>query len=153
MIKILQEGTSKREDQIKRGNQHINIFEIFFWLFFQDLILENTNGNARKQNLSFHWMFLKIVSIRIKIIEKTSEMRVLLLEFLFKLWFEYITRFLFLETYVDEYWGNKSKVCWMYHFTKYIWKYYRYWIPHEFILVRKKRGESLTFAFLTQNST
>ena len=33
----------------------------------------------------FHCVFLKIASIRIEVVEKTSEMRVLLLEFLFKL--------------------------------------------------------------------
>ena len=63
MIKILKGGMSKKEDQIKKGNQlwyyvflvHlfstcISIFEAFIWSFFKDLLLENINGNASMQN-------------------------------------------------------------------------------------------------------
>ena len=56
-----------------------NVYFIIFWLYY--LIRENTDGDASQQNLSFHWVFLKIVSIKFKTIEKKSKMWAQLLEF------------------------------------------------------------------------
>ena len=99
----------------------------------------NNFGPSEGAKIPVFRPLLKIVLIRIKIVEKKSEVWVLLLEFLFKLWFEhnqreakYVEIFTWLsilkgainiELNMNSYWLEKSEM------------------------------ESLAFAFLPRNST
>ena len=92
----------KKGGSNKKGESAHKYFWNIFLIIFPGLNPREYQWECQKAKSIFSLNVLKD-SVNKNLIEKTSEMRVLPLEFLFKLWFEHITRFSFLETNGDEY--------------------------------------------------